>query len=191
MIKRVVFPVVWGFLLFLSFSSVVLAIDYAGVNVPDEIKYGGEHLKLNGVGKRSKYFMTMYVASLYLAKKNKKAEEIINDDTAMAIRLAITSSYITPEKMKDITLKGFQQATKDNTTAIKEQIDELVVTFKKGVGVGDVYELVNMPGSGVHILRNGIRVAQIKSLEFKQALFGIWLSDSPIQRSLKRGLLGK
>lgn len=191
MIRRAIFPFFWGLMLFLSFSSAALAIDYAGVNVPDVIKYGGENLRLNGVGQRSKYFVKMYVASLYLAKKNKKAEEIVADDAAMAIRLAITSSYITPEKMKDVTLKGFQRATKDNTTAIKSQIDELVATFKKGVGVGDIYELINMPGSGVHILRNGVRVAQIKSLAFKQALFGIWLSEAPIQRSLKRDLLGK
>lgn len=190
MIRRVVFPFAWGFVLFI-FSSAVFAIDYAGVNVPDVIKYGGENLKLNGVGQRSKYFVKLYVASLYLAKKNKKAEQIIAEDSAMAIRLAITSSYITPEKMKEITLKGFEKSTKGNTTGIKPQIDELVATFKKGVGVGDVYELINMPGGGVHILRNGVRVAQIKSLAFKQALFGIWLSKSPIQRSLKRSLLGK
>jgi len=63
-------------------------------------------------------------------------------------------------------------------------------TFDKGVGPGDVYELINMPGSGVHIVRNGERVEVIRSAAFKEALFGIWLSNTPVQANLRVQLLG-
>ena len=140
---------------------------------------------------RTKFFIKLYVASLYLTEKSKDAEKIIADSSPMAVRLAITSKLISAEKMKKATLEGFIKATKGKTTPIQSQIDQLLATFDKGVKPGDVYEFINMPGSGVHVLRNGIKVTQIGSAAFKQALFGIWLSKTPVQTSLKGQLLGK
>ena len=189
MIKRLIGSSLLIFFISLSLSA--SAKDFAGVTVPDTIKYGGKSLSLNGVGLRSKLFIKLYVASLYLTEKSKDADKIIVDSSPMAIRLAITSKLISVEKMKKATLEGFTKTTKGKITPIKPQIDQLLATFDKGVKPGDIYEFINMPGSGVHVLRNGIKVTQIGSQAFKQALFGIWLSKTPVQSSLKGQLLGK
>ncbi|MEE9303885.1 MAG: chalcone isomerase family protein [Thiotrichaceae bacterium] len=158
--------------------------------VSDTFSYGGKAMQLNGAGLRKKLFISLYVGSLYLTEKSKDADKIMADDTPMAIRLFIKSSLISPEKMKDATLDGFKKATNGNISAIKPQIDVLLKTFDKGVGPGDTFELINMPGSGIHVVRNGVRAATIRSPEFKKALFGIWLSKNPVQQSLKRKMLG-
>ena len=152
--------------------------------------YGGKTMQLNGVGLRKKLFISLYVGSLYLTENSKDANKIINDDSPQAIRLMIKSSLISPKKMKEATLEGFKKSTHGEITAIKPQIDVLLKTFDKGVGPGDTYDLINMPGSGVHVVRNGVKVATIRSAAFKKALFGIWLSDNPVQQSLKRKMLG-
>lgn len=177
-------------LMFITFTSTSSAKEYAGKTIPDTFNYGGKSMVLNGVGLRKKFFINLYTGSLYLTAKSKDAETIMAEDSPMAIRLSINSSMITPNKMKEATLDGFRKTTQGNTAKIKPQIDQLLKTFDKGVGPGDVYELINMPGSGVHVVRNGSKVATIRSPEFKKALFGIWLSNQPIQGNLKQQMLG-
>jgi len=46
------------------------------------------------------------------------------------------------------------------------------------------------PGVGTHLMNGDESVSVIPGLEFKQALFGIWLSDKPAQASLKKKMLG-
>lgn len=174
--------------LFLAFSLPITA--QAKQATPDTFSYGGKTMQLNGTGLRKKLFITLYVGSLYLTKKNHDAEKIMAEDSPMAIRLTIKSSLISPKKMKDATLEGFKKSTNGNIAPIKPQIDELLKTFDKGVGPNDVYELINMPGSGIHVVRNGVKVATIRSAAFKKALFGVWLSNKPVQASLKRQMLG-
>jgi len=48
-----------------------------------------------------------------------------------------------------------------------------------------------VPGKGVEIYKNGQMISTIQGLEFKKALFGIWLCNKPAQESLKEAMLGK
>lgn len=166
------------------------AANIAGVNMPDQLQYGGKTMVLNGAGIRKKFLMSMYVGGLYLTSKNKDGDAIMKADEPMSIRLAITSSLISPAKMKSTTLGGFQRAMGGDTSSLKKEIDQLMNSFDKGVGKGDIYELTNVPGSGVHVLRNGKLVETIRSQPFKQTLFGIWLSKTPVHAGLRAQLLG-
>ena len=179
-----------GLIMFIALPINSYAKD-AGKSNTSTFSYGGKTMQLNGAGLRKKLFISLYLGSLYLTEKSNDADKIIADDSPMAIRLTIKSSLISPKKMKHATLEGFEKATNGNISAIKPQIDELLKTFDKGVGPGDIYELINMPGSGVHVVRNGVKVATIRSAAFKKALFGIWLSKNPVQQSLKRKMLGQ
>ncbi len=49
--------------------------------------------------------------------------------------------------------------------------------------------MVYQPATGVTVYRNGEAKAQVPGLPFKQALFGIWLSDDAIQSSLRKALV--
>ncbi|MBN2282254.1 MAG: chalcone isomerase family protein [Deltaproteobacteria bacterium] len=171
-------------------ASPAVAADIAGIVMPETLTAGNAPLLLNGAGVRTKFFMDLYVGGLFLQEKSSDAEVIINADEPMAIRLHIISSMITSERMEEATREGFENATDGNTAPIQTEIENFISVFKEKINVNDVYDLVYAPGSGVEAYKNETLIATIPGLEFKKALFGIWLCDKPAQKSLKKEMLG-
>jgi hypothetical protein len=167
------------------------AIEIQGVNIPQSISVDQQELILNGAGVRSKFFIKLYVGGLYLKQKGSDPQKIIQADEPMAIRLHIISSMITSERMEDATREGFINSTKGNTGAIKERVDEFVSVFKEKINENDIFDLIYTPGRGTEIHKNNETRAVIEGLDFKQALFGIWLCDKPAQKELKKKMLGE
>ena len=71
-----------------------------------------------------------------------------------------------------------------------KEISQLNASFNSDVGSGDFYEFIYLPDSGVDVLKNSKYIDTIVGIEFKKAFFGIFLSGSPIQKSLKKAMLG-
>ncbi len=176
-------------LVMLSFS--LHALEVEGVKLPDTMQLGESKLVLNGAGTRSKFFIDLYVGSLYLQKKNNVSNDVINAEEKMVIRLDITSSMISSEKMTKATLEGFENATNDNISPIKTEIDKFMSAFSEEIKEGDTFGFAYVPTEGVVVTKNGTIKETISSKPFKRALFGIWLSDDPAQDSLKEKMLGR
>lgn len=172
------------------FSMVAHSKEVAGVNLPDSLNAQDKPLALNGVGIRSKFFMDIYAAGLYLAESSQEASAIIEQDKPMALRLHITSGLLSAEKMESATREGFEKSTDGNTAPIQATIDAFIKTFQDGIVENDVFDFVYVPSVGVNVFKNGELKTTVKGLPFKQALFGIWLSDDAVQDDLKEGLLG-
>jgi hypothetical protein len=161
------------------------------VTLAAKIKKDNNELLLNGGGIRKKAFFKLYTAGLYLTAKSKSGAEIVTADKATAIQLTITSSVISSSNMSEAILEGFEKSTKGNITPFKTRIDAFINTFKKEeIKEGDVFEIWYIPGEGVKSYKNGKFQGSIAGLDFKKALFGIWLSDTPVDEDLKKGLLG-
>ena len=177
-------------LVLLLFSAGSMNSTYAAVELPESMEYQDTKLILNGQGTRVLFFMKIYESGLYLNSANSNAEEIINDNSAMGIRLDVISSMLTADAMKKAIDEGFVKSTKDNTEPITDQISQFMATLHQAIEVGNVYEFIYLPESGVDVLRNSELLDTIAGLEFKKAFFGIWLSDNPVQKSLKKTMLG-
>ncbi len=158
---------------------------------PAAIEAGGTTLSLNGCGSRTKYLMEMYMAGLYLQEPSRDAAGIIAADAPMAIRLEITSGMATQQRLVESLEEGFQNATGGNVAPIQREIEHFRQCFAQPIAKGDILELVYLPSRGVMVVKNGQPVGVIQGLAFKQALFGIWLSDRPAQTSLRVAMLGK
>ena len=178
-------------LVLILFSAGSLTSIQAANELPESMEYQDTKLILNGQGTRVMFFMKIYESGLYLNSANSNSEEVINDNSAMGIRLDVLSSMLTAEAMKKAIDEGFVKSTKDNTQPINDQIGQFMTTLHQAIEVGDVYEFIYLPGSGVDVLRNSELLDTIAGLEFKKAFFGIWLSDNPVQKSLKKAMLGK
>jgi hypothetical protein len=161
------------------------------VNVADSIQVAEQSLNLNGAGIRSKFFLDLYIGALYLNAPSTDADATIAADEAMTIRLYITSSIIDGEKMSEATLDGFVKSTDGDLAPIQKEVDALIAAFRDAVEDKDVFDLQYVPGQGVSVIRNGELKTLIPGLEFKQALFGIWLSEDPVQDGLKEDMLGE
>jgi hypothetical protein len=175
------------FILCLGLFSITPAL---AIDLPNNIEYQETKLTINGHGTRIKFFMKVYESSLYLESLSTNADEIINNDAPMSIRIDVMSSLVTPDAMKTALNEGLVKSTGDNTGPIMEEINQLNATFNTEVGTGDFYEFTYLPGSGTHVLKNSIYIDAIPGIEFKKAFFGIYLSINPIQKSLKKAMLG-
>ena len=162
-----------------------------GVTLPATVKSGATELVLNGGGIRKKLFFKLYTAGVYVQAKTKTAADIVNADKPTAFRLTITSSVINSGNMSEAIQEGFGKSLKGNTAPLQAKIDQLVNTFKsEEIKEGDMFELFYVPGEGVKASKNGKLKATIPGLDFKKALFGIWLSEDPVDADLKTGLIG-
>ncbi|QSP94241.1 chalcone isomerase family protein [Marinobacter salinisoli] len=178
-------------LLTAALSAPASALTVDGVDVPDTYTAMDTELKLNGAGTRSKWFMDLYVGGLYVPQAANDGNAVINADEPQAITLHIISDMITSERMTEATLEGFESSTGGNTAPVKGEIDRFMNVFKEEIKEGDVFDLVYLPGEGVKVLKNGQQKDIVGDLEFKKALFGIWLSDKPAQKDLKKAMLGQ
>ena len=178
-------------LLTAALTTPAAALTVEGVDVPDTYSAMDTELKLNGAGTRSKWFMDLYIGGLYVPETIDDGQAIINADEPQAITLHIISGMITSDKMKSATMEGFENSTGGDLAAIKDDVDAFLDVFSEEVKDGDVFDLVYLPGEGVRVLKNSEGRATIGDLEFKKALFGIWLSDEPAQEDLKEKMLGQ
>ena len=171
-------------------STHLSAAEVGGIEMPDTLEATSSSLSLNGAGIREKFFLDLYVGGLYLKAKNHNAQEIINADEAMALRLHITSGMITSEKMVKATNEGFDNSLEGKKDAvIQAKIDSFMATFDDEIKKGDVFEMIYIPNEGVKVYKNTSLAKTIDGIEFKKALFGIWLSEKPAQKSLKADML--
>jgi hypothetical protein len=166
-------------------------LEIGGVTLPETLTLDGQTLVLNGAGLRKKFFVKVYAGGLYLTEKSRDAAEIIDADAPMVIRMHFIYDGISPEKLKGTWNEGFDNATGGNTAPLKKAIDEFNGLFTEEVKEGDVYDLIYRPGGGVFLEVGGKAVGRVPGLDFKRALFGIWLGDKPADKGLKRGMLGR
>jgi hypothetical protein len=107
----------------------------------------------------------------------------------MGIRLEIISGLITAEKMEKATREGFENSTNNNIQPINPRINDFLSVFLSGVEKKDVFEFVYNPEEGTLVYKNGELKKVIEGLDFKKALFGIWLCNKPADKNLKEDLL--
>tara|TARA_B100001175_G_C19478208_1_gene625571 strand:+ start:984 stop:1547 length:564 start_codon:yes stop_codon:yes gene_type:complete len=160
------------------------------IEVPNSIEYEESKLILNGKGTRIIFFIKVYDGSLYLQTKSNDAENIVDGNYPMAIRIDVTSTMVTADAMKKALNEGLEKSTDNNTGPINAEITQLSSSFNSGVTSGDYYEFIYLPEKGTHVIKNNNLVELIPGLNFKKAFFGIFLSDNPIQKNLKKAMLG-
>lgn len=172
-----------------SFAQSQVEID--GVIVPRTINFQNKTLTLNGVGGRSKMWVEVYVQALYLARLSQDAEYIMDSNTEMSIRIHITSSLVSSGKLTRNFNTGFEKSTGDKFNSLKPKIEALKSMLSDEIVKDDVFNLVYNPvDTSVWVYKNDILKGKIPGIEFKKALFGIWLSDKPVDETLKNNLLG-
>ncbi|WP_029036473.1 chalcone isomerase family protein [Salinimicrobium xinjiangense] len=170
-------------------STAVAQKKVGGVHLPATLEIQENKMHLNGAGVREKLWIDLYAAGLYLTQKNNNAQEILNSDKPMAIKLHIVSKLITSDKMVEAVTEGFEKSTNGNTAPIQNEINSILGFFKEDIKKNDVFDLVYDPSRGVVAYKNGKIKGIVPGKEFKKALFGIWLSNRPADDGLKNDLL--
>jgi hypothetical protein len=170
----------------------VSALEIAGVPVAPTSQMGNVTLQLNGAGMRSKNFFDIYVCSLYLTQKQTSAEAVIADNHEHRI----TMQFVYPLGSNRL-LKAFKDGIEANHSpaelaALASQIRQMEQIFNTvdHVKIDDVISIDYLPATGTQINLNGKLLGIVLGAEFNRALLKVWLGDEPVQRDLKKAMLG-
>ncbi|MEG1025546.1 chalcone isomerase family protein [Flavobacterium plurextorum] len=180
-------------LLSLQFSTVSAQtqLEVNGVTVPRKIEFQSKSLQLNGAGGRSKMWLEVYVQALYLSQLSQDPQFIIDSDTEMAIRIEITSSMVSSNKLTKAMNTGFEKSAGSNLEQLRPRIEQFKTYLSDAITEKDVFILFYNPlDQTVNVYKNEVLKGKVQGFDFKKALFGIWLSDKPVDETLKKHLLG-
>lgn len=180
---------IFAVLVLLTLSLPVVAATLAGVTMPDSLSVADRTLVLNGMGIRSKWFVKVYVAGLYVEKKSANAEEIIQSDSTKRIQLQFVRGV-----SKDQISEAFDESLKANApgkaAALKTEIGQFLGAMEP-LKSGEQFAVTYVPGTGTTITVRGKDKATIPGAEFGQLVFSMWLGPKPPSADLKNGMLGK
>lgn len=181
--------------LFLVFFTNILTVNaqktISGVKLDAKISLDGKELVLNGAGIREKWWIDLYVGSLYLESTNFNPKSIIEGKDVAVIKLDIVSGLITADKLATAIDEGFYNSTNNNVAAFKNKIDMFKSFIKEKINKGDVFVFSsNSAGDAISVYKNGIKKGSIDGYDFKKAVFGIWLGSKPADAGLKNEMLG-
>lgn len=180
-------------LLSVQFSTVSAQtqLDVNGVTVPRKIEFQNKTLQLNGAGGRSKMWLEVYVQALYLSQLSQDPQFIIDSDTEMAIRIEITSSMVSSNKLTKAMNTGFEKSAGSNLEELRPRIEDFKKLLSDVIKEKDVFILGYNPlDQTINVYKNEVLKGKIPGFDFKKALFGIWLSNKPVDETLKKHLLG-
>ncbi|SHH83640.1 chalcone isomerase family protein [Flavobacterium defluvii] len=166
-------------------------LEVNGVTVPRKIEFQNKTLQLNGAGGRSKMWLEVYVQALYLSQLSQDPQFIIESDTEMAIRIEITSSMVSANKLTKAMNVGFEKSAGSNLEQLRPRIEQFKTYLSDAITEKDVFILAYNPlDQTINVYKNEVLKGKIQGFDFKKALFGIWLSDKPVDETLKKHLLG-
>lgn len=190
--KKLIFYTLFLITNFNSFSQDNFEQD--GVILPRILNFEGAKLQLNGFGTRSKFLIDVYVQALYLTTLSQDANDILQSNATMAVRLQILSSIVSSNKLSKSLNKGLRKSIGDSKM---EQLKTEIATLEKLLTLqttkkDDAFNLIYNPNdSSLWVFKNDVLLGKVPGFEFKKAFFGIWLSNNPVDEGLKNELLGK
>ena len=179
------------FILFLlPFVSQAQDVRMHGVSFKRMMKIKENKLVYNGAGLRQKFGLDLYVAALYLPKKNSSADQIINaENDVQVIQIKIISNLVTRDKFNQVVAEGFENSSHGSATTAQRKAFKGF--FSDDIKKGDNILIIYKPGKGVAAMINGKFKGKVGGPEFKKALWAIWLGNKPASKKLKQRMLGK
>ncbi|GAB4433380.1 MAG: hypothetical protein OHK0040_03950 [bacterium] len=167
-------------------STNLYAINVSGVNLDDTLTLNDAQLKLNGYGIRKKWFVKVYIASLYTTKKVSSFSEAVSDGNKL-IRLNFLHK-VEKHKITDTLNEAFQSITPDLPAS--EAGKKFFAQFNADFNVGDVLDLALLADGTVITKHNNKVLGMIKSNRLAFGLLSIYIGDKPVDPELKKGMLG-
>ncbi len=166
-----------------------LAVEIAGIQMPDTDTVDGKMLKLNGAGIRKKMLFKVYAAGLYLETPSKDAAAAISATEVKSMRLHILRR-LKGGQIAEAISEGFERNSKEQLPKLSARLEKLKQMIPD-VSPDDLILFSNLPGKGIRVTVRGTERGTIEGRDFSDALFSVWLGPNPVQEDLKKALLGR
>ena len=181
------------FSLAIATSVASLAAEVAGVRFEESVRLadGQPELVLNGAGIRTKFFVKVYAAGLYLTQTSGSVDSILALPGPKRVRMHFIHSEVEADKIRSGWTDGYRANHSDaEYEALKDRIQQFNDLFPT-LKAGDVVDVDYVPGSGTAVRLNGETQGIIPGEDFYPATLKIWLGDKPAHSGLKKAMLGQ
>jgi hypothetical protein len=161
----------------------------AGVNLPDKAEVKGQTLVLNGMALRSKFFIKVYVAGLYLSQKEKAPAKILAEDSPRRMVMHFLYS-VNKEQMCEAWNEGLEQNTPKASADVKKAFTTLC-GWMEAIPKGNQLVLTYVPGEGTTVEVNGKAKGTLPGKAVSDAIVNTWIGPDPGPGAdFKKGVLG-
>lgn len=171
------------------FSSTAPAKTIYDVELPETVSVAGETLQLNGYGLRTKFFLKIYLGSLYTGSKATTTTQVLDQPSAKMIRMNFIYNKVDRGKIVDAFAEGFAKNSSQlkNDPALQQFLD----LFKTDFVAGDQVDLEVAADGTVTATHNMSKLGNIASKKLGNAVLLIYLGEQPADDDLKQGMLGQ
>jgi len=176
--------------------AVVHALDPGTVKLPDRVSLAADtpELVLNGAGLRARSLVRIYVAGLYLVARRADPKQVLTDKGPKRISLTLLREQSAPQLHDELSEGIRDNHTPSEIESLRIPLDELSgLVMQLGIAKpGTVVTLDYLPGRGTRMTVNGVaRGRPVAGDDLFPALLRIWLGDDPVDRGLRRAMLGQ
>lgn len=173
-------------------GSTAMAAEVSGVFIDNEIKTSnGQTLVLNGAGLREKFWVDVYVGSLYLEHPFTDVTRILSTPEPWRIQLDFIYKEVARNKLLDSWREGFEKNQSAETLQqLQSRIAAFYRFFDSSALARDQFWFDYQPGIGTRVSKNKQSLGVIPGEDFANALLEIWLGNYPADKSLKKAMLG-
>lgn len=176
-----------------SFSFVQQAnaqIHISGTKIPQDLKINTQDtLQLYGAGSRTIFWIDVYLVAVYFNGNDYTAQQLIDANETMGLRLYMKSSLVSKSRIKTAIERGFNKSTNGNYKKYKTRIEDMIDSFEEEIYKNDVIDLIYHPSGETRFYKNNKYLGTVQGIDFKEALFGIWLSENAVDSGLKEEIL--
>ncbi|GAB4238517.1 MAG: chalcone isomerase family protein [Deltaproteobacteria bacterium] len=173
----------------LLLSSPSFALEVAGVNVAPAVAVHGKSLTLNGAGIRSKFFVKVYVGSLYTERRVSTPAQLLADPGEKLVRMNFVHTRVEKKKIVDAFSEGLANNAPEaaRTAEAKSFLSWFVSDFARG----DTVDVSVSPDGTVSASHNGKALGAVRSPALARGVLLIWFGEKPADGGLKKGMLGR
>ena len=188
--NKILFLVVSGVL---TFSSSSYADSLTAVDLEEVITLypGGAELRLKGSAIKSNARQAVYIGGLYLENDAQSVNEILSSVGEKRF-LIKTSAAVKPETIiRAINLGITVNHTEQELTDLEPAIKQFNMIWSAETHEGDEICVDYHPIDGTIISVNGVKKGQIAGDTFYKAFLKTWIGDKPLNKNIKKQLVGK
>ena len=162
----------------------------AGVELADSYRIDQQALLLNGAGVRSKMFVKVYVAALYVSETSTSPAAILAAPGAKSMQMTMLYKEVEAGKITQGWNDGFSaNLTNAELEPLKQRLEKFNALFPP-LYKGDIVRMDYSPGTGTLLSINDRQLGHIEGADFFTALLKVWIGEQPVDKNLKKGLLG-
>ncbi len=173
----------------LLLSSHAFALDVAGVNVAPTVTVHRKTLLLNGAGIRKKFFVKVYVGSLYTERRVTAPGQLLADPGEKLVRMNFVHKKVEKEKI----VEAFSEGLVNNSPGVARSAEAkaFLSWFTADFVAGDTVDISLSPDGTVAASHNGKALGTVRSPELARGVLLIWFGEKPADGGLKKGMLGQ